>query len=77
MNTPSISIIAFLAAVAGLILFILYGDWDAATDWVINNGKGLLIVLQVVGIFYAGMTSNLKLGAILIITIVTTILWGW
>lgn len=77
MNTPAISIIAFLGAVAGLIMFILYGDWDAAVSWVIANGKNLLIVLQVIGIFYAGMTTNLKLGAILMVTIITTILWGW
>lgn len=77
MNTPSISIVAFLAAAAGLALFVMYGDWAAAAEWIVANGKSLLIILQVIGIFYAGMTNNLKLGAILIITILTTILWGW
>lgn len=77
MNAPAIYITAFLAAVAGLILFILYGDWEFAVSWVIAHGRALLIVLQVVGIFYAGMTNNLRLGSILIITILTTVLWGW
>ncbi|MBQ7701248.1 MAG: hypothetical protein IJT54_02480 [Candidatus Methanomethylophilaceae archaeon] len=77
MNTPAISILAAFGLIGGLVLFILYGDVNAAVEWISVHGKQLLVVVQVIGLFYAGMVGNLKLGAVLAITILTTIFWGW
>ncbi len=77
MNTPALSVIGAFAIIAAVVLFIMYGDVPAAIDWISVHGKQVLVVIQVLGLFYAGMVGTLKLGIVLAITILTTIFWGW
>ena len=73
--TLSVALVGSIAA--GAVLLLLFVPPEDLLSFIIEHGKMLLIIAQVLGIFYAGMTTNVKLGIILIITVLTTIIWGW
>lgn len=68
------------AAIAGIAL-IAACVWilgiDQSVELVKTHGPTLLIIAQVLGLFYCGATQNYRLGAVLVVTVLTTILWGW
>lgn len=76
-NSILVSVAMVGGIVAAIVLLLMFAEPEDILAFLIEHGKVLLIVVQVAGIFYAGMTTNIKLGAILILTVITTILWGW
>lgn len=76
-NSIAVSVVMVGGIVGAIILLLMFASPEDIIQFLTEHGKILLIVIQVSGIFYAGMTSNIKLGAILIMTVLTTILWGW
>lgn len=76
-NSILVSVAMVGGIVAAIVLLLMIAEPEDILAFLIEHGKVLLIVVQVAGIFYAGMTTNIKLGAILILTVITTILWGW
>lgn len=76
-NPIALSVALVGGIAAGVFLLLMFVSPEDILDFIIGHGKVLLIVVQVLGIFYAGMTTNVKLGLILIMTVLTTIVWGW
>ncbi|HKM13730.1 MAG TPA: hypothetical protein VJY42_02265 [Candidatus Methanomethylophilaceae archaeon] len=76
-NSIAVSVAMVGGIVGAIILLLMFSSPEDIVLFLVEYGKILLIVIQVSGIFYAGMTSNVKLGAILIMTVLTTVLWGW
>lgn len=76
-NSIAVSVAIVGGVIGAIILLLTFSTPEDILQFITEHGKILLIVVQVSGIFYAGMTSNVKLGLILIMTVLTTILWGW
>jgi len=76
-NSIAVSVAMVGGIVGAIILLLMFTSPEDIIHFLIEHGKILLVVIQVSGIFYAGMTSNVKLGIILIMTVLTTIIWGW
>jgi Na+/melibiose symporter-like transporter len=76
-NSIIVSVALVFGLAAGVVLLVLFVPPEQIFSFMIEYGKVLLLVAQVAGIFYAGMTTNVKLGAILIMTVLATIIWGW
>jgi len=76
-NAVIITLSAIGVVVAGIYLFLKFGDIDATFSFFKTNGPLILTVAQVLGLFYAGMVGNIKLGVILTVTLLTTVFWGW
>jgi len=76
-NSIIVSVALVFGLAAGVVLLVLFVPPEQIFSFMIGYGKVLLLIAQVAGIFYAGMTTNIKLGAILIMTVLATILWGW
>ncbi|MDY0246615.1 MAG: hypothetical protein RBR26_06795 [Methanosarcina mazei] len=76
-NSILVSVALVFGLVAGAVLLVLFVPPEQILFFLTEYGKVLLLVAQVAGIFYAGMTTNIKLGAILILTVLATIIWGW
>jgi Na+/melibiose symporter-like transporter len=76
-NSILVSVALVFGLVAGVVLLVLFVPPEQILFFLTEYGKVLLLVAQVAGIFYAGMTTNIKLGAILILTVLATIIWGW
>lgn len=64
-------------AVTASVLFVVYGDVNALVSFVRLHGPTMLVIAQMLGLFYCGATHNYRLGAVLTVTILTTVLWGW
>ncbi|MFA6804226.1 MAG: hypothetical protein WCR24_07055 [Candidatus Methanomethylophilaceae archaeon] len=68
------------AAIAVIVLIIgtVYTlGVEQSIQLVKTHGPTILVIAQVLGLFYCGATHNYRLGAVLTLTILTTILWGW
>lgn len=76
-NSILVSVALVFGLAAGAVLLVLFVPPEQILFFLTEYGKVLLLVAQVAGIFYAGMTTNIKLGAILILTVLATIIWGW
>lgn len=76
-NSILVSVALVFGLAAGVVLLVLFVPPEQILFFLTEYGKVLLLVAQVAGIFYAGMTTNIKLGAILILTVLATIIWGW
>lgn len=68
---------AIVAAIVAVAAITLTGSWGAVGSWFVSNGRTALTVVQVAGIFYCGMEGRLRLGLVLILTTLATVLWGW
>lgn len=77
MNPIIATILAAVAAAAGLILLTYLGLLVEAVDLFRDHGKVIIVIVQVVGIFWCGMMGKFKLGAVLVFTVLATIFWGW
>lgn len=77
MNPIIATILAAVAAAAGLILLAYLGLLVEAVDLFRDHGKVIIVIVQVVGIFWCGMMGKFKLGAVLVFTVLATIFWGW
>lgn len=76
-NPIIVSMAIVFGAATGIVLMLLFVPPEQIVSFLVEYGNVLLLIAQVAGIFYAGMTTNIKLGAILIITVLATIIWGW
>jgi len=76
MANPIYILLGAIASIA-VIGFITIQYPESSFSFLKEHGKALLSLVQIAGLFYAGYTSNIKLGIVLAITLGTTILWGW
>lgn len=76
-SQPAIVLGAVALALATLAVIWYTQSWDAVVSWFIRNGKSVLTIIQVAGIFWCGMEGRLRLGLVLILTTLATVLWGW
>ena len=65
-------VIGVLATVAVAIWLEMTGNLSPVVDYLMVNGKTLLKVAQIVGLFVAGYFRKFKLALTLIITLVAT-----
>ncbi len=66
--------IAVIALVIGTVYTL---GVEQSIQLIKAHGPTILVIAQVLGLFYCGSTQNYRLGAVLAVTILTTILWGW
>lgn len=76
-SQPMIVLGAAAAVIAAIAIVWATGSWGSVASWFVANGKTVLTVVQVAGIFYCGMEGRLRLGLVLIFTTLATVLWGW
>ncbi|AGI47385.1 hypothetical protein TALC_00376 [Thermoplasmatales archaeon BRNA1] len=77
MNAVILTLFLGFFAVTASVILVLTGYMDEAVAFFKVHGQTILIVLQVIGLFWAGMMGKFKLGAILVCSILATIFWGW
>lgn len=77
MNAIIATTLATVAAAAGFILMAYLGLLKEVIDLFRDHGKVIIVIVQVVGIFWCGMIGKFRLGAVLAFTVLATIFWGW
>lgn len=77
MNQLIIMALAAVIVLGGGAWLVTSGNLQAAIDIFVAYGPEIITVGQLLGLVWAGMTGNLKLIVILMITLCGTLFWGW
>lgn len=77
MNQLIIMALAAVIVLGGGAWLVMSGNLKAAIDVFVAYGPEIITVGQLLGLVWAGMTGNIRLIVILMITLCGTLFWGW